>query len=232
MSINHLIIVTAEPKSVFLETLFKYFKSKKNKLKKKTITLIGSKSFIEREAKKNKFKILLNEVSDINDSIKDKFNLIDIPYKLNLKRDDFSSYISDSFQKSLSILKTNKEAVLLNGPINKQFFLKKKYFGMTEYLAKKTGAKNPIMLIYNKKFSVSPITTHVPIKHVAKSITKIKIINNIKSIINFYDKNFGIKPKIAILGLNPHCETIESIGEEKKNYNPSNKKIRKGKNFC
>ena len=35
MSINHLLIVTSEPKSVFLETLFKYFKSKKNKLKKK-----------------------------------------------------------------------------------------------------------------------------------------------------------------------------------------------------
>ncbi len=231
MSIDHIIIVTAEPKSVFLETIFKYFKSKKIKLSKKIVTFIGSKSFIESEAKKNGFKILLNEVLDIKYSKKNKFNIINIPHKLNLKKNNFSSYIADSFQKSLSILKVNKKAVLFNGPINKYFFLKKKYFGMTEYLAKKTSTKNPIMLIYNKKISVSPITTHLPIKQVAKNITKIKIIKNVKLIINFYKKNLRIKPKIAILGLNPHCETIEDIGEEKKIIIPAIKKLRKERIF-
>ncbi len=231
MSINHLLIVTSEPKSVFLETLFKYFKSKKNKLKKKTITLIGSKTLIENEAKKNNFKILINEVVDIKNSKKNKLNLINIPFKLNLRKSDFSSYIDASFQKGLSILKNNKEIVLFNGPINKKFFLKKKYHGMTEYLAKNTSSKDPTMLIYNEKISVSPITTHLPIKQVAKNISKIKIINNIKSIINFYKKNLKIKPKIAVLGLNPHCETIENIGEEKKIIIPAIQKLKKEKIF-
>ena len=64
MSIDHIFIVTAEPKSVFLELLFKYFRSK-NIIKNKTITLIGNKSLIMKEAKRNYFKITLNEVFDI-----------------------------------------------------------------------------------------------------------------------------------------------------------------------
>ena len=47
----------------------------------------------------------------------------------------------------------------------KKLFLKKKYLGITEYLSKKTNSKNEVMLIYNKKLSVSPITTHIPIKN-------------------------------------------------------------------
>ena len=77
------------------------------------------------------------------------------------------------------------------------------------------------MLIYNKKISVSPLTTHLPIKRVAKNITKIKIIKNVKIINNFYLKNLNSKPKIAILGLNPHCETTDKISEEKKEIIPA-----------
>ena len=47
----------------------------------------------------------------------------------------------------------------------KKIFLKNKYPGMTEYFASKTGNKNKeVMLIYNKNLSVSPITTHLPLK--------------------------------------------------------------------
>ena len=43
-------------------------------------------------------------------------------------------------------------------------FFKKKFLGITEYLAKKTNTKNYAMLIYNKNLSVSPVTTHIPLK--------------------------------------------------------------------
>ena len=121
----------------------------------------------------------------------------------------------------MKILKKDKTSALFNGPINKKTFLNKKYLGITEYLAKKTGSKNPVMLIYNKKISVSPITTHLPIKHVAKNINKLKIIKNTKSIDNFYKKYLKKKPNIAVLGLNPHCETTEKIGEEEKEIIPA-----------
>ena len=90
----------------------------------------------------------------------------------------------------------------------------KKYYGVTEYLAYKTKRKNEVMLIFNKKFSVSPVTTHLPVKNIAKNITKDKIINNINKIKEFYKKNLKIIPRIAVLGLNPHCETTERFSEE------------------
>ena len=85
--------------------------------------------------------------------------------------------------------------VLFNGPVEKKSFLKNKYLGITEYLAEKTNSKNPVMLIYNKKISVSPITTHLPLKYVAQNISKNKIIKNIKSINNFYKEFLKKKTK-------------------------------------
>ena len=73
------------------------------------------------------------------------------------------------------------------------------------------------MLIYNKNLAVSPLTTHIPIKKVSAFIKKEKIINNIKQINNFY-KFKSKKPSIAVLGLNPHCETNDKISEEKRDY--------------
>ena len=105
-------------------------------------------------------------------------------------------------------------------------FLKKKYLGITEFLSKKTKSKNEVMLIYNKELSVSPITTHIPIKYVAKNITKKKIINNILTINNFFRKTLKKKAKFAILGLNPHCETIDKFSEEEKVIKPSIKYLR------
>ena len=71
------------------------------------------------------------------------------------------------------------------------------------------------MLIYNEKLSVSPITTHLPLKDVYKNITKIKIINHVKKIDYFYKKFLNKKPNIAITGLNPHCESNFKNSEEK-----------------
>ena len=72
------------------------------------------------------------------------------------------------------------------------------------------------MLIYNKTLSVSPLTTHIPIKNVHKFVKKKLIINNILKLDNFYKLYLNKSPKIAVLGLNPHCETIDEISEEKK----------------
>ena len=83
------------------------------------------------------------------------------------------------------------------------------------------------MLIYNKKISVSPITTHLPIKYVSKHLNKNKIINNVRSINNFYKKILKKKPRIAVLGLNPHCETVSRVSEEKKIIIPAISKLKK-----
>ena len=84
------------------------------------------------------------------------------------------------------------------------------------------------MLIYNKDISVCPITTHLPIKMVAKKISKKIIYEKVKLIDNFFKKNFKYKPKIAVTGLNPHCESILKINEDKTIIKPAVKILKKG----
>ena len=83
------------------------------------------------------------------------------------------------------------------------------------------------MLIYNKKLSVCPITTHLPLKLVAKKINKKIISDKVYLIDKFYKENFNIKPKIAILGLNPHCESIHEYNEDEQIIKPCVKSLSK-----
>ena len=80
------------------------------------------------------------------------------------------------------------------------------------------------MLIYNKKLSVCPLTTHLPLKIVPKKIDKELILEKIVLINNFYKNEIGITPKIAITGLNPHCESVLKNNEDKIIVAPTIKK--------
>ena len=99
--------------------------------------------------------------------------------------------------------------------------------GITELFAKKFDQQKVAMLIYNKELSVSPITTHLPIKNVSSKITEKLIWEKIILIDNFYRKYIKLKPKIAITGLNPHCESINKINEDEIIIKPTVKKLRK-----
>ena len=89
--------------------------------------------------------------------------------------------------------------------------------------------KNFAMLIYNKNFSVSPITTHIAIKKVSNQISKKKIINQVYLIKKFYYSLFKKNVKIAITGLNPHCESNFKNSEEKKVIYPAINYLKKKK---
>ena len=220
MRINKIIIILGEPQSIFSEILFKYFNSKEFSKNKKKIILIGSMSLLQKQMKKLKFNLNLKLINNINDAKNNEINILNINYNNQKNFSKISSnskkYISNCFEVGLGLIKNNKKTVLINGPVSKKHFLKKKYLGITEYISKKTKSKNQVMLIYNEKLSVSPLTTHLPLKHVAKNITKEKIINNVKQIKKFYVSLLNKKPKIAVLGLNPHCESIDEVSEEKK----------------
>ena len=101
----------------------------------------------------------------------------------------------------------------------------KNHLGITEYISEKFSIKNSAMLIYNKKLSVCPITTHLPLKLVSKQITKKNIINKVKLLEKFYINFFKLKPRIAILGLNPHCESIHNFNEDEKIIEPAIKNL-------
>jgi len=226
MNYKPIIIVHGEPNSIFLEI---FFKSLKYKNFKNPLVLICSYKILKFQMKKLRFKmgikiinpLLLNEIKLNNKMI----NIIDVKYNKNINFQKISNksndYIKDCFKISLKILNSGITNKLINGPISKSSFLNKKFLGITEYLAKKTKVSQKAMLIYNKKLSVCPITTHLPLKFVAKNLNKKNIIEKITLIDVFYKKNLGLKPKIAVLGLNPHCETIDKFNEDEKILKPS-----------
>ena len=220
MRVNKILIVLGEPQSTFSEILLKYFYSKEFLKNKTKIILIGSIILFEKQMKKLKFNFNLRKIINLEEAEFNKLNILNVNYNNQKIFSKISSnskkYITQCFKIGLDQIKNNEKIAFVNGPISKKHFLKKKYLGVTEYISKKTKSKNQVMLIYNDKLSVSPITTHLPLKHVTKNISKKKIIKNVRQIKNFYENFLKKNPKIAILGLNPHCETVDNFNEEKK----------------
>ena len=83
------------------------------------------------------------------------------------------------------------------------------------------------MLIYNKKLSVCPLTTHLPIKKVHQKINKNIIKEKIELIDIFFEKHLKKKAKIAVTGLNPHCESTDIFNEDEKIIKPAIKSLNK-----
>ena len=230
MNYKPIIIVAGEPNSIFFELFFKVIKKKI----KSPIILIASKKLITKQAKILKKKIKFNIVYDFEIIKKNnlkKINLIDVDFNQSSAFDKITSksnrYIATCFNIAIKLLKNNVSKKLINGPISKKTFLKNKYNGITEYLAYKTNTKKFAMIIYNKKLSVCPLTTHLPIKYVTKRINKLEIINKIKLINNFWKEKFKKQAIIGVTGLNPHCESIDNFNEDKKIILPTIKKLRK-----
>ena len=230
MNFNPIIIVGGEPQSIFIEIFLKAFKKIR-----KPIILISSKTILKKNIKRFNYRLKFNELkNDLSNIKKGKINLIDINYKkfsFSKKRitSESNKFIKVSFNKALELGKNIKFAGLINGPISKRTFLRGRYNGITEYLGEKTDVKDTVMLIYNHKLSVSPLTTHIPISKVSNKIKKKTIISKIKKIDTFYQKVLKKKPNIAITGLNPHCESFGSENKEKEEIIPAIKHLRKSK---
>ena len=188
------------------------------------------------QMKKMKYNLkinLLDQKNILKNRIyKNEINLINVNLELKKTFDTISSksnnYIKNCFDIGLKLMKKKIGYGIINGPISKKYFLNKKYNGITEYISKKIGMRNKeVMLIYNKNLSVVPITTHIPLKNVVKEISKEKIIYKVKTVNKFYVKKFGLKPRFAVTGLNPHCETTSRFSEEESIIIPAIKKLKK-----
>ncbi|MDC0585757.1 4-hydroxythreonine-4-phosphate dehydrogenase PdxA [Candidatus Pelagibacter sp.] len=224
------IIVAGEPNSIFLEIFFKSIKLRKYK---NPLVLICSLKLLRLQMKKLKFKkdIRILNPSNINlyDLNNNSINLVDITYKSNSTFEKISNksniYIKNSFEVAFKIIKSGVTSKLINGPISKKNFLNKKFLGLTEYIADKFLIKKNAMLIYNKNLSVCPVTTHLPLKLVSRNINKKIIFEKVSLIDNFYKKNLGIKARIGVLGLNPHCESVEKYDEDERILRPAIKSL-------
>ena len=236
MNYRPILIVAGEPNSIFLEI---FFKSIINNSFKSPLILIVSKDLLIKQMKSLGFDFKINLINENYPNMSKldnkKINIINVNYNFKKSFEKISqksnNYIAQCFKLALKIIKKNRYLKLINGPIVKKSFLNEKFLGITEYLAQKTKKKNKVvMLIFNKRLSVSPITTHLALKDVHKHISKQKIYTHIKLITEFYKKNFRRKPKIAVTGLNPHCESNFKNCEEDAIIIPAIRNL-KAKNF-
>ena len=224
MRIKPILILTGDPKSIFFEIFFKSCRVYKSK---SPIILVSSRNILLPQMSKYKFKKkirIINVKNLVNYKLDNKFiNLINIKYNQKNK----NVYLKNCFDISFRIIKDGLTNKFINGPISKAQFLNKRFLGITEYISGKFNINKFAMLIYNKDLSVCPLTTHMPIKLVSKRINRKSIHEKIKLIDQFFKKNFGIKPKIAVTGLNPHCETILNVNEDKQIIIPTVKFLKR-----
>mgnify|MGYP006163775605 CR=1 FL=1 len=226
-------IIAGEPNSTSSEIIFKSWILIK-KFKHKPVIIIGNYKLLNLQKKKMNFKIDIKKINEnfkVKDLYGNKIPVYNINYNQKKAFQKISTksnkYIFESFNTAMKLVKNKKIQGFINCPIHKETLLKKKYKGITEFLSQKSGAKgNEVMLIYNKELAVSPLTTHIPLSSVSSKIKKTEIIKKIKIINNFYKKIIKKKPKIAILGLNPHNFSFKKNSEEEEIITPAIKIIK------
>jgi len=215
-------IIAGEPNSISSEIIFKSWKVRKKYLHK-PFFLLGSIKLLNLQKKKLKINIKIKKIDEnfkISDLKDNDLPVYDIEYNQKKPFENISNksnkYIFNCFDAAINLFKRKKIIGFINCPVSKEFLFKKKYQGVTEYLSNKFDVKGEeVMLIFNKKLSVSPITTHLPLKQVSQKLKKNKIIKNVKIINSFYKKFLKKKPNFSILGLNPHNFSNLKKSEEK-----------------
>jgi 4-hydroxythreonine-4-phosphate dehydrogenase len=138
------------------------------------------------------------------------------------------SYAIKSFVAATKALKEGFVDVLVTAPINKYNIQSEefKFPGHTDYLDKELNG-NALMLMVHDDLRVGLLTDHVPVNEVAQKLTEKLISEKLETIINTLKQDFEIeKPKVAVLGLNPHSGDNGVIGnEEEKIIKPTLKKL-------
>lgn len=140
-----------------------------------------------------------------------------------------------SLQRAVDDLANNKIDVLVTLPINKDTIQSDEFDfpGHTEFLANIANVENPLMLLVDDNLRVGVATGHVPISEVAGKLTKELIVSKVKIFEKSLISDFNIhRPKIAILGLNPHAGDNGLIGaEESEIIIPAIKQLSEGKSL-
>jgi 4-hydroxythreonine-4-phosphate dehydrogenase len=122
-----------------------------------------------------------------------------------------------AFAAAVEDLKAGKIQGLVTAPLSKSNINSETqpFVGHTEYLIEATGSKSGLMMLVGEDLRVGLVTGHIPLAQVPSAVTKAKVIEKAKIFIQSLEKDFGInKPKIAILGLNPHAGEDGLLGSE------------------
>lgn len=155
------------------------------------------------------------------EAVDGKLNVVNLwkePVNIQFGKEDpeVGRYAFLSLKAAVQALKTEAIDVLVTAPINKQSIQSDEFNfpGHTDYLAQELGGQ-ALMFMVSDTLRVGLLTDHVPLNDVAKHLTEELIIQKVKTISKSLQEDFGVvKPKIALLGINPHSGDNGLIGKE------------------
>jgi 4-hydroxythreonine-4-phosphate dehydrogenase len=164
-----------------------------------------------------------NQIKNIDEIHHRKFNVINIdaPNELEvtpgLGTVESGKYAISSLSSAIRDLKAKKIDALCTAPLSKDLVQSDdfKFPGHTEYLAKEAGVADCLMLLASEELRVGVVTGHIPLKDVAASITADKLRLKLQIMLTSLKLDFGKKkPRVAVLGLNPHAGENGLLGTE------------------
>ncbi len=141
----------------------------------------------------------------------------DVKITLGEQNEIGGKYAFLSLEKAVDDLRAGVIDALVTAPINKHNIQQEgfNFPGHTEFLQAKTEAKDVLMFMVADELRIGVVTGHIPVKDIATSISKEAIVEKLKMMNDSLRKDFWIqKPKIAVLGLNPHAGDNGLIGTE------------------
>ena len=122
-----------------------------------------------------------------------------------------------SLKAAVKDLKAGLIDVLVTAPINKRAMNAEGFnnTGHTEYLQQEFDAEDVTMIMVSDQLKVGVVTGHIPLREVPGQITREKIVRKLRIMKASLERDFGVRdPKIAVLGLNPHCGDGGLLGDE------------------
>lgn len=187
-------------------------------------------SFLKRELE---LTAAIHGIDSLDQLVVGKINVLNVwreGFDVAFGKNDptVGSYAIKSFESATKALKEGKVDVLVTAPINKYNIQSDAFAfpGHTDYLDKELNGK-ALMFMVHDELRVGLLTDHVPVNEVAQHLSEKLLTDKLETIINTLKQDFEIeKPKVAVLGLNPHSGDNGVIGNEEENIiKPTLKKL-------
>ena len=213
-------ISIGDPNGIGIEVILKIFQEKEL-FEFFTPILYGNMKLISFQKRHLNLKTSLSPYREGGKLSPNQVNVVDVWN--NLFTTDFGKSTEEgghhalkSLKAATKALKENKVDVLVTAPIDKHNIQSEsfKFPGHTDYLSKELGGKS-LMFMITEELKVGLLTDHVPVSEVAQLITPDRIEEKVSLMMESLKKDFGIsKPKIGVLGINPHTGDKGIIGKE------------------
>ncbi|MFT0714072.1 4-hydroxythreonine-4-phosphate dehydrogenase PdxA [Flagellimonas lutimaris] len=186
-----------------------------------TPIIFASNKTISQQLKDLEINLKFNGVRDAEQAIEGKVNIVNVwkevpKIEYGQATKEGGDFAIRSLRAAVAALKEDKIDVLVTAPINKNNIQSEdfKFPGHTDFLAQELEGESLMFMVTNS-LRVGLLTDHIAVKDVAKAITPALIRNKVAIMEKSLKMDFGIRrPKIALLGINPHSGDSGTIGEE------------------